>query len=53
MSKYTTEVRYICEKFAGKDTSVDYNKVDEVINASRAYIFDFDYPIFDVLYKPR
>lgn len=53
MSKYTTEVRYICEKFAGKDTSVDYNKVDEVINASRAYIFDFDYPIFDTLYKPR
>lgn len=53
MSKYTTEVRYICEKFAGKDASVDYNKVDEVISASRAYIFDFDYPIFDVLYKPR
>lgn len=53
MSKYTTEVRYICEKFAGKNTSVDYNKVDEVINASRAYIFDFDYPIFDDLYKPR
>lgn len=53
MSKYTTEVRYICEKFAGKDASVDYNKVDEVINASRAYIFDFDYPIFDALYKPR
>lgn len=53
MSKYTTEVRYICEKFAGKDVSVDYNKVDEVINASRVYIFDFDYPIFDTLYKPR
>ena len=43
MSKYTTEVRYICEKYAGKDVSVDYNKVDEVIDAARPFIFDFNY----------
>ena len=52
MSKYTTEVRYICEKYAGKDVSVDYNKVDEVIDAARPFIFDFNYPIFDNAYKP-
>lgn len=52
MSKYTTEVRFICEKYAGKDLSVDYSKVDSVINAARPYIFDFEYPIFSVDYKP-
>ena len=52
MSKYTTEVRFICEKYAGKDVSVDYSKVDNVISAARPYIFDFDYPIFSAAYKP-
>lgn len=52
MSKYTTELRFICEKYAGKDTSVNYNKVDEVIEAARPFIFDFNYPIFNANYKP-
>ena len=52
MSKYTTEVRFICEKYAGKDLSVDYSKVDSVINAARPFIFDFEYPIFSADYKP-
>ena len=52
MSKYTTELRFICEHLAGKTDSVGYNKVSEVISAARPQIFSFQYPIFDVAYKP-
>lgn len=51
MSHYTTEVRFICENFAGLKESVGYDMVEEVIANSRAKIFDFDYPIFDDSYK--
>lgn len=51
MSKYTTEVRFICEQYAGLDHSVDGNAVNEVIENARSHIFDFDYPIFDSNYK--
>lgn len=52
MSKYTTEVRYICEHYAGKDASEDYTSVSDIIANSRAKIFNFSYPIFDAEYKP-
>lgn len=52
MSNFTTEVRYICEYYAGYDESQGYDKVDEIIEAARPQIFDFTYPIFDVNYKP-
>ena len=51
MSKYTTEVRYVCEHYAGFDASQEYPAVAEVISKSRTKIFDFDYPIFDTDYK--
>lgn len=51
MSKYTTELRFICEQFAGLDESVGYNTVDEVINGSYKKVFDFDFPIFDEAYR--
>ena len=51
MSKYTTEVRYICEHYAGLEESVGYANVEEVINASVSKIFDFDFPIFDENYR--
>ena len=51
MSKYTTELRYICESLAGLDESVGYNDVADVIEASRGQIFSFDYPIFDESYR--
>lgn len=50
MSKYTTEVRFVCETYAGLQESVGYDKVDEVIEASRDKIFG-DYPIFDENYR--
>lgn len=51
MSKYTTEVRYICEHYAGLEESADYTGVDEVIRKSRSKIFDFNYPLFDPDYR--
>lgn len=52
MSKYTTEVRFICEELAGLDESKGYDDTDEIIETARPKIFDFDYPIFDEAYKP-
>ena len=51
MSKYTTEVRYICETDAGLKESKGYDSVNEIIANSRTKIFNFDYPIFDNNYK--
>lgn len=51
MSKYTTEVRFICETYAGLTESTGYSNVEQVIENSRSQIFDFSYPIFDEAYK--
>lgn len=51
MSKYTTEVRFICETEAGLDESVGYDRVEDVLTNSRTHIFG-DYPIFDEAYRP-
>ena len=51
MSKYTTEVRYICEVNAGLTESTGGNDVEQVIANSRAKIFDFNYPIYDESYR--
>lgn len=52
MSKYTTELRFICENAAGYKDSQDYPNIESIINDSRNKIFDFSYPIFDDTYKP-
>lgn len=52
MAKYTTEVRTICEFYAGLDESVGVGSVDDVISQARDKIFNFNYPIFDTTYKP-
>ena len=51
MSKYTTEVRYICENACGYRESQDYSKVEEIIAGSLSSIFDFSFPIFDESYR--
>lgn len=51
MSKYTTQVRFICETAAGYDESQGYAKVDDIIDAAIPEIFDFDFPIFDEDYR--
>lgn len=50
MSRYTTEVRYICESLAGLDKSVGYSNVNEVIEKSRNRIFP-PFEIFDESYR--
>lgn len=52
MSKYTTELRYICEFEAGLDESVGYNSISDVLTAAAPKIFSFDFPIFDETYRP-
>ena len=52
MSKYTTEVRFICEMNSGfpvEDMS-SYTP-DQIIAASRAKIFNFSYPIYESGHK--
>ena len=51
MSKYTTELRFICENYAGKEHSEGYNSIASIIENARSKIFDFDYPIFDESYR--
>lgn len=51
MSKYTTELRFICEHDAGLYESKGYNNVDEILQACHDKIFSFNYPIFDESYR--
>lgn len=44
MSKYTIELRSICESLVPKDSHVEYMDVDEVISTARPKIFNFNYP---------
>lgn len=51
MSKYTTEVRYICEVAAGLTESTNYIGVEDVIKKALPIVFDFSFPIFDENYR--
>ena len=52
MSVYTAQLKTICESFAGLTSPAGYDEIDSVINLARPKIFRFNYPIFDVDYKP-
>lgn len=51
MSKYTTEVRFIAENFAGLTESVGNSKRKEIVSLALPKIFNFDFPIFDESYR--
>lgn len=51
MSKYTTEVRFICENAAGLKESEGYGKIAEIIQKAVPKVFNFDFPIFDEDYR--
>lgn len=51
MSKYTTEVRFICEQVAGYSESQGGKNVDQVLNNSWNKIFDNSWSIFDEEYR--
>lgn len=50
MSKYTTELRFICEQLAGYSESVGCVNIVDVIQKARCKIFE-SYPIFDENYR--
>ncbi len=50
MSKYTTEVRFLCESLYNMEYS-NAKTVDNVVKAVHNKIFNFTYPIFDANYK--
>ena len=51
MSKYTTEVRFICESLTGHDDSTGFDDIDSIIEDAIPLIFSFDFPIFDEEYR--
>lgn len=51
MSKYTTEVRFICENSAGLSKSEDADNVDSILDKCWNKVFNFDFPIFDENYR--
>lgn len=51
MSKYTTEVRFICENSAGLSKSEGADNVDSILDKCWNKVFNFDFPIFDEKYR--
>lgn len=51
MSTYTTQLRYICEQYAGRTESADYKETPAVIAAALPKLFDFEFPLYDPAYK--
>lgn len=47
MSKYSTEIRFICETAAGLIESKGYNEIDNIIDKAVNNIFESDIPFFD------
>ena len=52
MSKYTTQVRFICETSAKLTESSGFNSIEDILNKSWDKIFS-DFPIFDEQYRPE
>lgn len=51
MSKYTTQVRFICESISGSDESKGFNDIDDIIKKACPKIFNFNFPIFNEDYR--
>ena len=51
MSKYTTQVRFICETANGLTESKGYDDVNTIITTAAPLVFNFDFPLFDANYR--
>lgn len=51
MSKYTIEVRTICEQLAQTSDITTFENVEDIIEKSAPLIFNFDFPLFDEEYR--
>ena len=52
LSKYTTEVRFICEEKAGLNSSAGFTQIDDILDKSWDKIFTSSVSFFDEGYKP-
>ena len=53
MSKYTMQVRFICEStLRNRDIDISKLTVDEIIEQSMNDVFNFTFPIYDEAYRP-
>ena len=53
MSKYTTEVRWICESYYNQNNNDPhgYNFVETILDTAAPLVFSFNFPIFDENYR--
>lgn len=51
MSRYTTELRNICEASIGRTEHAGFNDINNVITEAAPKVFNFDFPIFDESYR--
>ena len=51
MSKYTTEVRFLCESLTDHTESQGFTEVDNILTEASPIIFSFQFPIFDEAYR--
>lgn len=51
MSRYTTELRNICEASIGRTEHAGFNDINSVITEAAPRVFNFDFPIFDEDYR--
>lgn len=51
MSHYTTEVRFICESYAGLVESEGFGSIEDILTAAAPKVFNFDFPIWDESYR--
>ena len=51
MSKYTTEVRFLCEVESGITESSGFNSINSILTTAAPKVFNFDFPIFDENYR--
>lgn len=51
MSKYTTQIRYICETLAGYTHSEGFDNVNAIIDEAAPKLFNFQFPIYDSNHK--
>lgn len=50
MSKYTTQLRFICESVTGKTESEGYDSIDDIVREAAPLVFA-NFPIFDEAYR--
>ena len=51
LSKFTTEVRFICETASSLTESAGFDSIEDIITSAAPNVFNFPFPIFDETYR--